>query len=125
MPSIFFWQLAQNADVNKADCKAMAPLIWAAIHNGITTSSIIPALLRHGADVNASSRGGKTALCLLSYSRHDSDAETVGDLIRWGANVNWRDKEGWDGTLPSLLMTARAWSTTHSTLTALVMTEMH
>ena len=82
--------LAHGANPDGAGMnETIPPIVSAAIHDD---SQILDLLIRHGADVNACTSGGSTALNVAaSLGRVDIAAA----LIRAGADVNAADAHGW------------------------------
>jgi len=78
--------LSAGVDVNVGDDDGLTPLMYAAIYAG---PDCIGLLLRKGADPNARSKGGVTALMLAA-----DDTEKVRLLLSKGAEVNAVSKQG-------------------------------
>jgi ankyrin repeat protein len=82
--------LAGSVDINSRDKRGFTPLMYAAANDRIP---VIELLIRRGADVNAQSDIGETALiCATRYGR--GKPETLKALIDAGANVNVVMKDG-------------------------------
>jgi len=76
--------LAGGVNVDERDKRGFTPLMYAAANDRIAA---IELLIRRGADVNAQSDIGETALiCAVRYGR--GKRETLKALIDAGANVN-------------------------------------
>jgi ankyrin repeat protein len=80
--------LEAKADANLGEkWRGQTPLMWAAAEKH---STVVKALVDHGADVNAKSRGGFTA---LQFAAQQGDIESAKILLAAGANVNDADPE--------------------------------
>jgi uncharacterized protein len=76
--------LASGVDINSRDKRGFTPLMYAAANDRVETIAL---LVRRGADVNARSDIGETAvICAIRYGR--GKPETLKALIDAGANVN-------------------------------------
>jgi uncharacterized protein len=76
--------LANGVDINSRDKRGFTPLMYAAANDRVET---IAFLVRRGADVNARSDIGETAvICAIRYGR--GKPETLKALIDAGADVN-------------------------------------
>jgi len=75
--------LKKTTDVNIADVFGMTPLMWA-VYNEYDRPEIIQALLDHGAQINAKSKDGSTA---LSWAIKKGNTATVALLKKHGAIV--------------------------------------
>ena len=73
--------LNKTSDVNKADVFGMTPLMWA-VYNEFDRPEIIQDLLDHGAQINAKSKDGSTA---LSWAIKKGNTATVSLLKKRGA----------------------------------------
>lgn len=76
--------LANGVDINSRDKRGFTPLMYAAANDRVET---IAFLVRRGADLNARSDIGETAvICAIRYGR--GKPETLKTLIDAGADVN-------------------------------------
>jgi ankyrin repeat protein len=78
--------VARGARVDDATRKGWTPLMFA------SKPDVAAALLRHGADVDARTAGGSTALLIAAQGR---SAETVSLLLAKRANPNAVNDDGW------------------------------
>jgi ankyrin repeat protein len=77
-----------RADVNLAEkWRGQTPLMWAVAEKH---PEVTKALVDHGADVNAKSKGGFTA---LQFAAQQGDLDSAKILVAAGANVNEADPE--------------------------------
>lgn len=81
--------IAAGADVNKRDARDCTPLHSAA---RVSRTDVMKVLIKHGADVNAKTESGLTALRLLPVQPQREEAFIA--LIESGADVNARDAFG-------------------------------
>jgi ankyrin repeat protein len=82
--------LEHGADADGAGIdESIPPIVCAAIHHNVP---ILDLLIRHGANVNARTSGGNTALNVAAAMGHE---DVVAALIRAGADVNAADAHGW------------------------------
>ncbi|MDG2292657.1 MAG: ankyrin repeat domain-containing protein [Phycisphaerales bacterium] len=85
-----------GADVNARIEVADMPVLSSALAN--PDPEMIPLLIRSGADVNATSWGGATALMVAAGGKglpRDINARVVSELLAAGADVNARSELNW------------------------------
>ncbi len=92
--------ITTGVDANRRDENTQTTALDEAVKNG--NRKIVRALLDAGAEVNARSDYGRTALMWLD---EDATEELVWDLIAAGAKINLKDKEG-----DTALILAASWS---------------
>jgi ankyrin repeat protein len=83
-----------SPNINSIQTQSGLSLLAEAVSNG--NREIVNVLLMAGANVNARTRGGRTALMFVSDK---TSVELVRDLLTYGANVNARDDFGDNATI--------------------------
>ena len=81
----------RGAKVDAKDKSKHTPLLMIEDNFEENTAEIVRLLIAHGADVNAQSREGKSA---LMFACDEDNLEVVKILLEAGANVNFKNSDG-------------------------------